>query len=201
MRRCPSAPPTASCSAGSPIRGRGPSRATGSSGERSGGSLGAPGAESARGIRGAGVWEGLGEVNDGADSYYDSEGGPGYEYRLFAVNVLGEEVLLGEASIDARPATVTLAAWPMPYTNGKMNITFAVVGDGVPGSHARANVGVYNVAGRLVRTVATGTYPAGVHDVSWNGKDERGRMVAPGVYFLRAITGERTDVRKVVVVR
>ena len=62
-------------------------------------------------------------------------------------------------------------------------------------------MGVYNVAGRLVRTVATGTYPAGVHDVSWNGKDERGRTVAPGVYFLRAITGERTDVRKVVVVR
>jgi flagellar hook assembly protein FlgD len=44
---------------------------------------------------------------------------------------------------------------------------------------------VYDVLGRRVRTLVKAALPAGTHRVAWSGRDEAGRPVAPGVYFLR----------------
>jgi hypothetical protein len=51
---------------------------------------------------------------------------------------------------------------------------------------------VYDAAGRLVRTLVDGVVGPGTYRVSWDGRDETRRRVAPGVYFyeLRA-GGER----------
>ncbi|TPW09894.1 MAG: carbohydrate binding family 6, partial [bacterium] len=55
-------------------------------------------------------------------TYRDVTGAAGGHYRLFAVNGLGEELLLGEAALlPARP----LAAWPMPYRSGQLSVSFA----------------------------------------------------------------------------
>jgi len=40
------------------------------------------------------------------------------------------------------------------------------------------------VDGRHVRTLARGTLPAGPSSRAWDGLDERGVRVAPGVYFV-----------------
>ena len=39
---------------------------------------------------------------------------------------------------------------------------------------------------------------AGDHVVGWDGADERGRTVAPGVYFYRLAARDRIEVRKLV---
>ena len=44
---------------------------------------------------------------------------------------------------------------------------------------------VYSARGTLVRTLATGIFDAGVHDVVWNGVDDAGRPVASGTYLYR----------------
>jgi hypothetical protein len=41
------------------------------------------------------------------------------------------------------------------------------------------------VTGRLVRELASGTYSAGAHTLSWDLTDRDGRPVAGGIYFLR----------------
>lgn len=65
-------------------------------------------------------------------------------------------------------------------------------------SPSRALVDVVDPAGRRVRTLADDTFGAGVHDVSWDGRDERGAVVRAGVYFVRARAGEfRADLRLV----
>jgi hypothetical protein len=46
---------------------------------------------------------------------------------------------------------------------------------------------VYDVAGRLVRTLAQGQQPAGPHRLTWDGRDQAGRLVASGVYALRLV--------------
>ncbi len=56
---------------------------------------------------------------------------------------------------------------------------------------------VHDVGGRAVRTLLRGELPAGVQRTVWDGRDDRGRAVAAGVYFIRAATGEETAVRKV----
>ena len=42
---------------------------------------------------------------------------------------------------------------------------------------------VYDVLGQEVRTLVEGQLPAGVHKVEWDGRDNRDREVASGVYF------------------
>ena len=42
---------------------------------------------------------------------------------------------------------------------------------------------VYDIRGRLVRTLLTGEQSAGWHQVVWNGLDETGTQVATGMYF------------------
>jgi flagellar hook assembly protein FlgD len=43
---------------------------------------------------------------------------------------------------------------------------------------------VYDVSGRLVRSLVTGSMLAGVQNVAWDLLDDTGQKVAPGTYFL-----------------
>ncbi|MFH1502753.1 MAG: M1 family aminopeptidase [Candidatus Eisenbacteria bacterium] len=49
---------------------------------------------------------------------------------------------------------------------------------------------VYDVSGRLVRTLVNGGVAAGVHGVTWDGVSSDGARAASGVYFVR-LTSER----------
>ncbi|HEV2106110.1 MAG TPA: FlgD immunoglobulin-like domain containing protein, partial [Candidatus Eisenbacteria bacterium] len=48
-----------------------------------------------------------------------------------------------------------------------------------------ARVGVYDISGRLVRSLAARQFPAGPSTLRWDGSDDGGRRVARGVYFVR----------------
>lgn len=54
---------------------------------------------------------------------------------------------------------------------------------------AIARLTIHDVAGRVVRTLDPGPLPAGTHDVRWDGRDEAGARVAPGVYLARLVSG------------
>jgi len=61
---------------------------------------------------------------------------------------------------------------------------------------------VYNVSGRLVRTLKQDEYTdAGTHEVSWNGLDNVGRRVPSGVYFVKTSVGGDTSVFKLSVMK
>lgn len=49
---------------------------------------------------------------------------------------------------------------------------------------------MYDVAGRQVKEFENGTIEPGMHTIQWNGRDDRGRKVASGVYFCRLEVGE-----------
>jgi len=60
---------------------------------------------------------------------------------------------------------------------------------------------VHDVTGRAVRRLVDGEIlAAGRNEVEWAGRDEAGRRVSAGVYFLRLEAGEVRETRKVVVV-
>jgi len=130
-------------------------------------------------------------------SFFDATASPGAEYRLFGINGLGEELELGEVRFGtSRP----LLAGPLPYRGGDLRVSFATFG-GLSGGFGPAEVVLFDLQGRRVRTIASGSYPAGVQDATWDGKDESGRPVASGVYFLRSVTGGESNQIKLVVVR
>jgi hypothetical protein len=62
----------------------------------------------------------------------------------------------------------------------------------------RVRLVVTDAAGRLVRTLVSGTLPKGHHVFTWDGRDDAGRRVASGVYFYRLETPEATASRKMI---
>jgi hypothetical protein len=50
---------------------------------------------------------------------------------------------------------------------------------------ARVSVEVYSPAGARVRRIAGAAFEAGRHRVAWDGRDDAGRSVPAGVYFIR----------------
>lgn len=44
---------------------------------------------------------------------------------------------------------------------------------------------IHDLSGRVVRTLVTGSLPAGQHFYGWDGRDARGRMVSGGIYLAR----------------
>lgn len=67
---------------------------------------------------------------------------------------------------------------PNPF-KGNTEIQFALP------QPSSVELGVYNVAGQKVAALASGTYPAGYHNIRWNGRDGQGRTLSNGVYFYR----------------
>jgi photosystem II stability/assembly factor-like uncharacterized protein len=64
-----------------------------------------------------------------------------------------------------------------------------------------ARLEVYDLAGRLVRVLASGAHGAGRHAVAWDGRDARGRAVGGGVLFYRLQAGGRAENRRFVILR
>jgi hypothetical protein len=60
---------------------------------------------------------------------------------------------------------------------------------------------LYDISGRLVRTLANGVHPAGPNTVRWNGRDDGGRAVASGTYYARLEADGVVNVKSLVLVR
>ena len=63
---------------------------------------------------------------------------------------------------------------------------------------ATVDLRIYGVDGREVRRVLSGSLPAGNHRRAWNGLDEAGRAVPPGIYFARLQAGATSAVTRLV---
>ncbi|TET21483.1 MAG: T9SS type A sorting domain-containing protein [Candidatus Stahlbacteria bacterium] len=63
------------------------------------------------------------------------------------------------------------------------------------------NLKVYDVSGRPVKTLSSGIKASGYYAITWDGRDDLGRAVAPGVYFIRMQAGNHTATRKLIRVR
>lgn len=68
---------------------------------------------------------------------------------------------------------------------------------------ARVQVGVYDAAGRRVRSLLDGTIVSAglMQKVEWDGTEDSRKPVASGVYFFRLETGSKIITRKCVIVR
>ena len=63
-----------------------------------------------------------------------------------------------------------------------------------------ARAALYDISGRLVRVLADETLAAGKHRLEWDRRDESGRQVASGIYFLLLHAGTHQSRQKIVVV-
>ena len=66
---------------------------------------------------------------------------------------------------------------------------------------ADASLMVLDLQGRRVRSLVRGMQTAGRHQVEWDGRDEAGNLVGPGVYFYRLDSERVIRTERVAVVR
>jgi FlgD Ig-like domain/WD40-like Beta Propeller Repeat len=83
---------------------------------------------------------------------------------------------------------------PNPF-NPVTKINFAVSKD------SDVALRVYNVQGRLVKTLFSGRLAQGMHEVTWDGRDTSGRQAASGVYYAKVSSGSNSDVIKMVMAK
>lgn len=83
-------------------------------------------------------------------------------------------------------------ACPNPVVAGT-TIRYALARD------SALTIRIYDVAGRLTRTLLRARQPAGHHEIEWDTKDDAGRRLGSGVYFYRMDADDWHEERKLVV--
>ena len=84
--------------------------------------------------------------------------------------------------------------YPNPFNSGTL-IRFELHRAGP------ANLIIYDLRGRRVRTLADGFYGPGSHRLIWDGRDDGGNEVASGIYLYQLRTEGFTGARRMVLLR
>ena len=60
---------------------------------------------------------------------------------------------------------------------------------------------VYDISGKLVRTLVNRRMRSGAHSQEWDGRDNQGRPGASGIYFYRLTAGRNSLARKAILLK
>ena len=60
---------------------------------------------------------------------------------------------------------------------------------------------IYNIKGQVVSSLVNRRMAAGIHTVRWDGRNDSGERVSSGVYFYRLTAGEKSFVKKMVLLK
>ena len=102
--------------------------------------------------------------------------------------VPGPGVAAGSETIHLSPP------WPSPFTD-ETRIALRL------SERLPLRVEVFDVAGRLVRTLREGIFDAGTYDVVWDGRCAGGERAASGIYFLTGSCPGHRQAARIVLVR
>ncbi len=67
-------------------------------------------------------------------------------------------------------------------------------------SNTNISLNIYDISGRLVRTLANGIPGTGSYFVVWDGKNEEGKEVPGGVYLYTMRAGAYKETRKLLLI-
>lgn len=122
--------------------------------------------------------------------------------HLFTERMLchGDPALRLDGDVSAVPESIPVMRYlaqnyPNPF-NPITTISFSLP------AAAKASLNVYDLSGRLVRTLLNGEMvDAGPREAVWRGRDEDGRQVAAGVYFYRLEAGDFNETKCMTLVK
>ena len=84
--------------------------------------------------------------------------------------------------------------WPNPF-NPTVTIRYGIKKPG------HVKLVVYNAAGQRVATLVDEAQQAGGYTITWDGTNDRGQMLASGVYFHRIVAGDFVDTGEMVLLK
>lgn len=87
-----------------------------------------------------------------------------------------------------------IANYPNPFnpeTTVRFSIPFAT----------KVELSIYDIRGQKVCTLVDNEMEKGMHSVIWNGRDNAGKQVSSGIYLYKLTTGNRTAVKKMLLLK
>lgn len=131
----------------------------------------------------------------------DIEAGDDTKVRIteaFLSNPAAREIPL-ERPQQLLPTTFVLGQnYPNPF-NADTRIAFEIAGDNQTMQHVKLKI--YNILGQKVKTLVDQELGAGKHIVSWDATDDNGSKVATGVYLYRLNVDDRSESRKMMLLK
>ncbi|MBK6897700.1 MAG: carbohydrate-binding protein [bacterium] len=115
---------------------------------------------------------------------------------LFSVNYIDVERVTTTGVGDGSVASAFGPArnYPNPF-NPQTVIEYVVPAEGP------VRLAVFDARGTRVRILADGRMPAGTHALTWDGRDDDGRLLASGVYFMRFEAAGAAHIGKMVLLK
>ncbi|MCK5408437.1 MAG: T9SS type A sorting domain-containing protein, partial [Candidatus Krumholzibacteria bacterium] len=123
----------------------------------------------------------------------DIDGNP----RIVGVAVdMGAYEYVVATAVEESPIAVSglHAPYPNPF-NPAVKIIYQL------DTRQSVELSIYDVSGRLVRSLVDEVRDSGVHEAVWDGTDRAGGRVASGVYLVRLIAGTKIDNRKITLLK
>ncbi|MGH8004225.1 MAG: FlgD immunoglobulin-like domain containing protein [Limisphaerales bacterium] len=95
---------------------------------------------------------------------------------------------------DRRPANFGLQNYPNPF-NPTTTISYSLP------QRAPVRLQVFNLLGQPVRTLAEEDQAAGRHSITWDGTDDKGKILSSGIYFYRLQSKDYVEVNKMLLLK
>lgn len=143
-------------------------------------------------------------VQEAQDDFsYDEDG---YMLQWLYSQVIGSDLFFNERKTyqyenmsdsqdpTGAPMVSSLKVFPNPF-NPKTNISFDL------SKAEQVRVEIFNLKGQRVRTLLDEFKASGNHQVSWNGKDERGLAVGSGMYIVRLKSAHNSKSAKILLLK
>jgi len=116
-----------------------------------------------------------------------------HEHYALKIAFEEDDLVRGETTLDlARPRLQGASPNPFPPSAPATKVSFNIPKTGA------VKLRVYDVTGRLVRTLVDAPLDRGAHEIRWDGRSDLGRPTTSGVYFLRLETEQGSSSRKLV---
>lgn len=131
-----------------------------------------------------------GTVNGGVVAVINLDGNA-KSVKLGNIQIVEKAVAKSTADVTAQgiPSEFALNQnYPNPF-NPTTNINFSLP------ENVNVRLEVYDISGRLVKTLVSGQLNAGVHTITWSGQDNTGAQVASGKYLYRLQAGSFVQVK------
>lgn len=119
--------------------------------------------------------------------------GTGNNIQRYSMQLIGSDVSTDVAT-GVPSAGLNLTVAPNPF-NPLTKVRFSAPAAGA------YSVEIYDVSGRLVRTLRGQALQAGTVETEWNGRDDAGNSVSSGVYLLRGSIAGQEEIRRATLIR
>ncbi len=85
--------------------------------------------------------------------------------------------------------------FPNPF-NPETTISFSTAND-----NARTVINIYNLKGQKVKTLINEIFPAGYHQITWNGKNDNNEPASSGLYFYSMQIADYSSIKKMILLK